>query len=185
VAEGSKGKRLIVTGDDFGITPGINLGIIEAHRNGILTSASLVVPGEAFEDAVERFRNYPTLGVGLHLTLTRERPVLHANQVPSLVGSDGRLPRNAFAFVRRYLSGRIAPVEVERELRAQCEKALDANLVLSYLDGHEHIHMWPPILPIALSLAEEYHIQGIRYPREAIDTKRFRLRGRGFVEHGL
>ncbi len=164
-------KRLIVTGDDFGLAESINQGIIDAHRDGILTSASIAVPGEAFEDAVGRSRDNPDLGIGLHLTLTQEKPLLPAERVPSLVGPDGRMLQNAYIFVLKYFGGRIDPIDVERELRAQCEKALEAGLSLTHLDSHEHIHMWPPIFKLTLRLAKEYRVPCIRYPREVIKAQ--------------
>lgn len=163
------------------------MGIIDAHRNGILTSASIVVSGAAFEDAVERSRDNPDLGIGLHLTLTHEKPVLPVERVPSLVGLDGRMPQNPFVFVRKYLGGRIGPIDVERELRAQCEKALEVGLSLTHLDSHDHIHMWPPIFRLTLRLAREYRVSCIRYPREVMRTQHAVASGRSIrlVQQGI
>ena len=171
-------KRLIVSGDDFGLAESINQGIIDAYRDGILTSASITVPGDAFEDAVERSRDNPGLGIGLHLTLTQENPLLPAERVPSLVAPDGRMPQNPHIFVRKYLAGRINPSDVERGLRAQCEKALAVGLSLTHFDSHGHIHMWPPIFNMTIRLAQEYRLPSIRYPRELIKARHVAVSGR-------
>src|SRR5213078_2363089 len=84
-------RWLIVNGDDFGLTRGINAGIERACREGILRSASVMSTGEALDDAVQRSRQLLELGVGLHLTLVGERPACRPEEVPSLVERDGRL----------------------------------------------------------------------------------------------
>src|SRR5580704_10291713 len=110
-------KQLILNADDFGLTRGVNEGIIRAHRDGILTSATLMATGSAFEDAVERARATPTLGVGCHLVLTGGVAIAPRKEIPSLVDAAGRLPRSLGSFVVRLSSGRIRAQEIEVELR--------------------------------------------------------------------
>jgi predicted glycoside hydrolase/deacetylase ChbG (UPF0249 family) len=133
-------KLLIVTADDFGLTHGVNSGIVKAHREGVVTSASLMVNGHAFEEAVEFARNNPTLDIGLHLNLTNQP--LHF----------------AAAVVQR----KIRAPELEREIRAQVEKALATGLRVTHIDGHKHVHVIPQVLKIVRRVAPEYGIRSIR-----------------------
>jgi len=158
----------ILNGDDFGLSAGINRGIIEAHREGILTSASLMVVGEAFEEAVTLAHENARLSLGIHLTLVEGSPVLPPNQIPSLVTRDGRFVGSLGAFLTRWLTGRIRLQEVQRELEAQVEKALKGKLRVDKLDSHMHVHLLPGIFHLVLRLAKQYRIKAIRIPRERI-----------------
>src|SRR6266849_6501592 len=116
--------RVIVNADDFGLTARVNQGVLEAHTRGILTSASIMAVGQAFEHAARLARATPALDVGVHLTLVEERPLLPRYQIPSLVGPEGRFPRHADRFVLRYFAGRINLLEVRQELAEQCRRGL-------------------------------------------------------------
>jgi hopanoid biosynthesis associated protein HpnK len=157
---------LIVHGDDFGLSEGLNKGIVQAHRQGILTSTSLVASGVAFEHAVELAQTTPSLDIGVHLTLSDERPVLPPASVPTLLGSRERMHRDAATFTRRYLLGRISLDEVARELDAQIAKVRSQGLNVTHLDGHQHLHMLPGIRPVVGELARKHGIPAIRYPFE-------------------
>src|SRR5262249_30986689 len=122
--------RLIVNADDFGLSPGINRGIIEAHRKGVVTSASLMATGDAFDDAVLLSRAHPELSIGVHLTLVEGVPVRRPADIPSLVGPDGRFAKSLGAFLKVWLTGRIRPEDVGRELDAQVEKVLSRGVVI-------------------------------------------------------
>src|SRR3989338_5176943 len=107
------GRSLIVTGDDFGLSSGTNHAIIKAHREGILTSASLMATGRAFEEAVELARANPGLSVGLHIVLLQGRSVLSHEKIPHLVDSVGNFPNNSFMTGVKYFFGK----EAQQELR--------------------------------------------------------------------
>jgi hopanoid biosynthesis associated protein HpnK len=160
--------RLIVHGDDFGQSRAINEGIARAHREGILTSASIMAPGVAFEHAIGLWRENPSLDLGVHLTLLEEAPVTPVESVPTLIDRNGRFRRHHMGFARAYLLGRISPAEVRRELRAQISKAIDGGLPISHLDSHQHLHMVPGIRSIVVELARTFDIRAIRFPRERI-----------------
>ncbi len=160
-------KRLLVNADDFGLCQGVTDGIIQAHRQGIVTSTSIMAGGGDFNHAVQQAGECPGLGVGVHLTLVEEQPVCAASQIPSLVQGDGRLPRNYAALLSGVALGRIPLREVEAELRAQVEKCLRAGLSPTHLDSHQHVHALPSILHIVLKIARDYGIPGIRMPRDA------------------
>lgn len=159
-------RLLIVHADDFGLSSDIDAGILRAHREGIVTSASLVAGGESFSAAVAAARDTPTLDIGAHLTLVGERPVLDPRLVPSLVGPDGRFHRHANGFIARFLTGRIAMGELRAELASQLERLLATGLPISHLDSHQHLHVLPGISRLTAELAREHGIPFIRLPRE-------------------
>ena len=82
-------KYLIVNADDFGRSHSINQAVIRAHRDGVLTTASLMVNGETFDEAVELARQHPKLGIGLHLTLVCGRASLPREKIPGLINEKG------------------------------------------------------------------------------------------------
>ena len=140
-------KRLIVTADDVGLHRGMTEGAIRAHREGIVTACSIVANGRAFDDAVQRLRDVPALEVGIHLTLVEERSL--TTGLP--------MPRNYL----RFLVSR-GELRVERELRAQVEKVLATGLRVTHLNGHQHLHMLPPVFRVVKKLAAEYRIRYVR-----------------------
>jgi hopanoid biosynthesis associated protein HpnK len=159
-------KRLIVTGDDFGLAVPVNEAIEAGHRDGILTTASLMVSGEAAADAVERGRRLPTLRVGLHLVLVKGRPVLPPEDVPDLVEENGefgtRLVRAGFRFfvlpaVRRQL---------EAEVRAQFAAFRQTGLPLDHVNGHSHMHLHPTVTALIIGVGREFGLRAVRVPRE-------------------
>jgi chitin disaccharide deacetylase len=156
----------ILNADDFGLSPGINRGIIEAHRRGILTSASLMVVGDAFEEAVALAHEHSSLSLGVHLTLVEGRPVLPPAEVPSLVTADGRFCQSLGLFLLKWSMGQIRMKEVEREFAAQIAKAVDHGVRIDKLDSHMHVHLLPGIFRAAQAVAIEYGIEAIRLPRE-------------------
>jgi predicted glycoside hydrolase/deacetylase ChbG (UPF0249 family) len=150
-ASGVTTRRLIVTADDVGIHRGMTEGAIRAHRDGIVTACSVVANGTAFDDAVARLRDVPSLEVGVHLTLVEER---------SLTGM--RFPKCYLGFVL----GRKDRVAIERELRAQIERVLATGLRVTHLNGHQHLHMWPRVFAIVERLANEFRIGYVRRVRD-------------------
>jgi hopanoid biosynthesis associated protein HpnK len=158
--------RLIVNGDDFGLTTRVNDGVLEAHGRGILTSASIMPVGRAFDHAARLAREVPALDIGIHLTLVEERPLLPGHEIPSLVGPEGRFLRHADRFVLRYLAGRIDLGDVRRELAEQCRRVLSAGLSPSHLDSHQHVHLLPAVLDVVKELSREFGIPTIRLVNE-------------------
>jgi predicted glycoside hydrolase/deacetylase ChbG (UPF0249 family) len=160
-------RRLVVTADDVGLHPGMTLGALKAHDEGIVTACSLVATGSAVDDAIERLRDRPGLDTGVHLTFVGERPLSPPARVPSLVGADGAFLPGFRAFALRYALGRIDPAEIEAELRRQIERLLAAGVRLVHANSHQHLHVLPRIFEIVLRLAEEYRIPWIRIPRDS------------------
>ena len=155
-------RRLIVTADDVGLHPAMTSGAIEGHRRGIVTACSVVANGAAFDEAVERLREVPSLEVGVHLTLVGERPVSDPKRIRSLVSKNGSLHTSYVGFVRRYAAGAIRLAEVERELRAQLERVKNSDLAITHLNSHQHLHMLPAVHRLVVSLANEMNIAYVR-----------------------
>jgi chitin disaccharide deacetylase len=158
----------IVNGDDFGFSLGVNQGIIQAHEQGILTSASLMVTGDAFDEAVSLAKSHPNLGVGLHLVLVCGKSALLPSQIPHLVDKDGLFPSDPVKAGLRYQFDRLARQELKQEIRAQLEKFRQTGLPLAHVDGHLHLHSHPVVLRILVELAEEFSIEIIRLPSEEL-----------------
>ncbi len=156
---------VVINADDFGLHPAVNRGIVRAYREGIVTSTSVMACGDAFEDAVQRLRGCPGLGVGIHLTLVEERPVLAPSRIPSLVDAQGRMPRSYYGFTQRWLSRRIRPSEVRCELEAQIQRVREAGIHPTHLDSHQHVHSLPGVWPMVVELARAYQIPYVRLPR--------------------
>jgi hopanoid biosynthesis associated protein HpnK len=161
-------SRLIVNADDFGLTEAVNRGIALAYDEGIVTSTSLMACGGAFDHAVELARARAKLGVGVHLTLTQERPASDVASVKSLVGADGRFPIKVSTVVRRYVTGRIDLDEVRREFEAQFARVADAGLAVTHFDGHQHVHVLPGVLAVAREVGARFGIEAARCPCERI-----------------
>lgn len=159
-------KQLIVNADDFGLTEGVNNGIIKTFREGIVTSTSIMANGESFDHAVLLSKQYPLLSIGIHLVLVEEKPVLPPDEIPSLICEKDKFHKNYKTFLFRFLSGRIKRIDVEKELRAQIKKALKAGIQIAHLDSHQHLHIFPAILDIVLRLAQEY---GMKWMRNSCD----------------
>jgi hopanoid biosynthesis associated protein HpnK len=157
-------KQLIVNADDLGLTPAVNRGVVRAFQDGIVTSASLLVTGSAFEEAVVLARQNPELDVGLHLALVEERAVLGPDVLPTLVDETGRFPSSSAEFIRRAILGGINWLEVEREIAAQIALFQETGLRLSHLDSHQHLHMFPPVFQIVRRLARWVENVWIRNP---------------------
>jgi chitin disaccharide deacetylase len=161
-------KQLILNADDFGLTRGVNEGILRAHREGILTSATLMANAGAFDHAVEFALATPSLGVGCHLVLIGGLSVAAPKDIPSLVDAQGRLPSSLPAFVARVSTGTIRRADIERELRAQIAKIRAAGIVPTHFDTHKHTHAHPRVLEALGRVAQEAGIHRIRKPIERL-----------------
>lgn len=160
-------RRLRVTADDFGFTPGVTDGILEAHEKGIVTHTSLMAGGLDVDRAVALSRKMPGLGVGVHLTLTWGNPLTSPSSIPSLVGADGKLV-SLGEFLKRFLMGRLDLGEVAREWEAQIQRVTRFGISPTHIDSHHHLHLLPGLLPLAAQYAHKYDVPWLRRPAEAI-----------------
>ncbi|WP_067516983.1 chitin disaccharide deacetylase [Endozoicomonas ascidiicola] len=144
--------KLIVNADDFGLTRGVNLGIIEAFQQGIVRSTTLMAGMPAEQHAAELSRQNPNLKVGIHLRLTAGSAM--ANNVDSLLDVSGQLQNQSLFWDNQSMN----PEEIEKELRAQIEHFLSLGIELSHMDGHHHCHRHPLVAPITRKLSDEYQV---------------------------
>jgi hopanoid biosynthesis associated protein HpnK len=159
-------RRLIVNADDFGFTAGINRAIIEGHTRGIVTSATLMANGRAFDDAVALAKPVPRLSVGCHVVLIDGEPVL-GEQLPSITvtNSHGVQFRDGLKlFAARALAGRMDANEIEREATAQIRKIQASGLSVSHIDTHKHTHLFPTVLQPLLRAAQACGVRTVRNP---------------------
>jgi predicted glycoside hydrolase/deacetylase ChbG (UPF0249 family) len=147
--------RLIVNADDFGFTPDVNAGIVDAHCGGVLTATTLMANGDAFDDAVRLAKQTPTLDIGAHLVLVKGHSLLDGRPLPE---TPGRL----LAVLAR------GGLDVYAELKAQIEKIQAAGLPVSHLDSHKHTHLTPGVFRAVVRLADEFAIPWVRLPLESI-----------------
>ena len=160
-------RRLRVTADDFGFTPGVTDGILEAHEKGIVTHTSIMAGGLDFDRAVILSGKRPGLGVGVHLTLTWGKPLSAPADIPSLMGADGRLA-SLGEILKRFLRGRLDRGEVAREWEAQIQRVTRSGISPTHIDSHHHLHILPGLLPLAAQCAHKYRVPWLRRPAEAV-----------------
>jgi hopanoid biosynthesis associated protein HpnK len=164
--EQSPRRRLIVNADDFGRSSSINEAVVRAHREGILTSASLMVNEAAANEAVRWARENPNLGVGLHLALVCGRTALPREKIPNLAGADGRFSENPAGAGWRYFFRSECRSELKAEIGEQFAKFRATGLTLDHVNGHLNIHLHPVVLRILLENAEAWNIRAIRLTRD-------------------
>ncbi|HWM61327.1 MAG TPA: hopanoid biosynthesis-associated protein HpnK [Rhizomicrobium sp.] len=159
-------KNLIITADDFGAAIEVNQAVERAHRDGILSAASLMVSGAAANDAAQRARTMPHLRVGLHLVLVEGKPVLPADAVPGLVDSSGHF-RTAMAragaamFFRPKVRAQLAA-----EIEAQFAAFAATGLRLDHVNAHKHFHLHPTIAALIVKIGKTHGLKGARVPLE-------------------
>ena len=173
-------RRLIVNADDFGRSHSINEAVIRAHREGILTGASLMTNEPGFDEAVKLARENPKLGVGLHLTLLCGHAALSPEKIPGLVNSRGEFSENPVATGFRYFFQRGLRQQLRAEIRAQFEKFRATGLPLDHVNGHLHVHLHPTVFRILMEDAEKLGIRHLRLTRDCFARSRHMARGRWF-----
>ena len=144
-------KRLVVNADDFGFTPDVNAGIVEAHRNGILTATTLMANGDAFDDAVRLGRETPSLDIGCHLVLIQGRSLVTGRALPKT------MTQFLAALARREL-------RIYDELAAQVRHIERAGIRPTHVDTHKHTHLAPPVLDAVARIASETGALWVRRP---------------------
>jgi len=146
------GIRLIVNADDFGFTRDVNAGIIEAHRNGIVTATTLMANGDAFDDALALARANPSLDIGCHVVLVQGQSVLEPAR---------RLPETTGQLIAALAKGEIRLYD---EIAAQIRRIMCAGVRVTHLDTHKHTHLLPPVLEAVTRAAKQFGIPWVRKP---------------------
>ena len=159
-------RRLIVNADDFGLTQGVNRAIVEARRDGVVTSATLMVNAAAFEDAIQRSKSAPRLSLGCHIVLVDGLPVLGGRQASTLTPrkSADRFYQSLSNFALRAVGGRIDADEIEAEATAQIRKLQATGITVSHVDTHKHTHIFPQVLRPLLRAARACGVKAVRNP---------------------
>ena len=161
-----RSRRLIVNADDFGRSASINQAVIRAHKEGILTTASLMVNEPAFEEAVALARERPTLGVGLHLTLLCGHSALPHGEIPGLVNGNGEFSYNPAGAGFRYFFLPGLRDQLRREIHAQFQKFRATRLPLDHVNGHLHLHLHPTVFGILMADAAQLGFMHLRLTRD-------------------
>ena len=164
--KGRRVRRLIVTADDFGASVEVNEAVEVAHREGILTAASLMVTGSAADDAAARARRNPRLRVGLHLVLVEGRPVLPSGSVSLLVDASGSFRRGMAAMGASFAARSEARRQLAAEIGAQFEAFRATGLALDHCNAHKHFHLHPLIGSLIASIGRSYGLRAARVPLE-------------------
>lgn len=163
-------KSLIVNGDDFGYSREVNAGIVRAHREGILTSTSLMVAEAARDEAVALAKENPALDVGLHLVVCMGRGVLPPSDIVPVVDAMGRFGNQPVLTGLKYFFTPGIHEKLKAECRAQIELHLKLIGYLNHIDGHLNFHVHPAIADIVIELAHEYKVPCLRIPAEPVFT---------------
>lgn len=172
-------RRLIVNADDFGRSPGVSRGILEAHQRGIVTSTTAMIGQPGIEVQLAEAMECPNLGIGLHLVFSDGQPILPSGAVPSLVGDDGRFLDQHTLWAR---AGEISTDHLRVELRAQIEHFVTLGGRLpDHLDCHHFVYLYPAFFQVYASLADQFHLP-LRIPFPLETDFRQAARSLSFLE---
>jgi hopanoid biosynthesis associated protein HpnK len=153
---------MIINGDDFGYSEAVNRAIIQAHNEGVLNSASLMVNERAAGEAIQLAKAHPDLAVGLHLVLVLGRSALPHAEIPHITNAQGEFKNSPFRAGLAYYFNSAAQREMRREMRAQFERFAATGLRFAHVDGHTHLHMHPLIFDELIELCQEFGVKRIR-----------------------
>ena len=160
-------RRLIINADDFGLTSGVNRGILQSHQNGLVTSATLMACGGKFAEAANLAAQAPRLSIGCHVVLVDGTPVSDPDSISTLV-VNSRFRDRLTNFALLAAGGRLDPEQIEAEVTAQIRKLQSAGVNVSHLDSHKHTHMFPVVLKGILRAAKACGVGAIRNPFEPL-----------------
>ncbi|MDG6095666.1 hopanoid biosynthesis-associated protein HpnK [Acetobacter sp. AN02] len=159
-------REVIFSADDFGMSVEVNEAIETACRNGLLSTASLMVAGPAAADAVERARRLPGLRVGLHLVVIEGPSVLPPGEIPLLVSPAGMFPSDQLRLGVNYFFRPAVRRQLAREIRAQFEAFARTGLRLDHANAHKHMHLHPTVGGLLVKIGASYGLPAVRIPCE-------------------
>jgi hopanoid biosynthesis associated protein HpnK len=167
VGPGERGlKRLIVTGDDFGLSLPVNKAIETAFADGILTTTCLMMGAPEAGDAVARAKKHSDLAVGLHVVVVRGESVLPHREIPHLTDKNGRFDANLVRAGIRYFFSPKVRRQLAAEIRAQFDAFRQTGLTLDHVNAHNHMHLHPTVLRLIIDIGRDYGLRAIRVPFE-------------------
>jgi len=175
-------RRLIVNADDFGLSASVNAAVIRAHRDGILTTASLMVNEPGFDEAVKLAQENPRLGVGLHLTLLMGHSALPPEKIPGLVNARGEFSNSPVGVGMSYFFKRSLRKQLRAEIHAQFARFHATGFKLDHVNGHLHLHLHPVIFKILMADAAALRITHLRLTRDCLARSRRMSRGHLFYK---
>lgn len=155
--------RLVFNADDFGLHVSVNEAVEQAHTQGVLTAASLMVGSPGHDEAVRISRHLPTLAVGLHLVLTDGVPVLPAARIPALTQPNGRFRDDMAGMGLTLAVSAAARAELRAEVDAQIARFAESGLRPDHINAHKHYHLHPTIFA---AIAHAPGFPAIRIPFE-------------------
>ena len=173
-------RRLNVNADDFGLSSSVNAAVIQAHRNGILTTASLMVNEPGCAEAVRLAQENPRLGTGLHLTLLMGHSAMAPAAIPGLVNARGEFSNSPVGVGMNYFFKGKLRSQLRAEIHAQFEKFHATGLKLDHVNGHLHLHLHPVIFSILMEDAGKLGIRHLRLTRDCLARSRRMASGRWF-----
>jgi hopanoid biosynthesis associated protein HpnK len=159
-------RRLIVSADDFGLSVPVNEAVELAHRQGLLTTASLMVAGPAAADAVRRAKTMPGLHVGLHLVVIEGPAVLDPALISALVDADGQFPSDQLRLGVRYYARPDVRRQLRTEIAAQFEAFARTGLRLDHANAHKHMHLHPTVGRMMIEEGARHGLPAVRIPAE-------------------
>jgi len=177
-------KKVIINADDFGLTCGVNKGIIECYQAGIVTNVSLFTNMPGYEDAIRLVNQNPNLGVGIHLNITCGTPISSKDKVPTLVNKEGYFFK-WYQLIKRLLLNQIDLNQIKLELKAQIEKLMSNGIKPIHIDSHQYIHAYPEVFKIVIDFSKEYNIFKVRYPYERFNFNRLFFSKQNFKRTSL
>ena len=173
-------RRLIVNADDFGLSHSVNEAVLRAHRDGILTSASLMVNEPGLDEAVKLTKENPRLGVGLHLTLLMGHSALSPKEIPGLVNERGEFSNRPATTGMNYFFKRGLRDQLRAEIHAQFKRFRATGLKLDHVNGHLHMHLHPVVFSILMEDCGQLGISHLRLTRDCFARSRRMARGQWF-----
>lgn len=159
-------RRAIFSADDFGLSLAVNEGIERAHTQGLLSTASLMVAGEAAADAVRRARRMPDLKVGLHLVAIEGPAVLPPSEIATLLDEEGRIPSDQLGLGLRYAFSPRTRAALRREIAAQFRAFAATGLPLDHANAHKHMHLHPYVGARMVAEGRDHGLRAMRIPAE-------------------
>lgn len=159
-------RRAILSADDFGLSLAVNEGIERAHREGLLSTASLMVAGDAAEDAVRRARRMPDLRIGLHVVAIEGPAVLPPSAIASLLDREGRIPSDQLGLGLRYAFSPGTRAALRREIAAQFRAFAATGLPLDHANAHKHMHLHPYVGARMVAEGRAHGLRALRVPAE-------------------
>lgn len=156
-------KRMIINADDFGLSDSVNEAVLRAHKQGVLTSTTIMTNMEAAKEAVKIAKGLPRLGVGVHLNLSKGKPLSNDKQVKCLTDDNGEFRHSPMMLAAMSLISHNIRKAIRTELAGQIQWLIDNGITPTHLDSHKHIHCFPPIYSIVCDLAQKFKINAVRW----------------------